>query len=259
MTHSPAIFILQDPSALYHAAAEEFVRRAEEAVHARGRFTVALSGGSTPRGVHGVLASEPFRSRVAWEGVEFFWGDERHVPPDHPDSNYRMAWETLLSKVPVPPEHVHRVPAENADAGQAAADYERTLREFFNLSPGEWPRFDLVFLGMGPEGHTASLFPGSPALHEEQRLVAAPWVEKFNTFRITLTSPALNHSAAVAFLVSGAEKAETVRAVLEGPHQPDELPAQAIRPVDGELLWLIDRAAGSLFTGGPPERMENAK
>jgi 6-phosphogluconolactonase len=158
-----------------------------------------------------------------------------------------MASEAMLAWVPVPPANVHRVLAEESDAGKAAQAYEQTLREVFRLTPGERPRFDLVLLGLGPDGHTASLFPGTDAIHEQTSLVAAPWVEKFKTHRITLTPPVLNSAAHVIFLVSGDEKAETLRAVLHGPYHPDRFPAQVVRPLDGQLLWLVDRAAARLL------------
>jgi 6-phosphogluconolactonase len=242
------IRIVADAAALYRAAAEEFVQRAEAAVRERGSFAVALAGGSTPKGLYTLLAGDgagSFKARVPWDRSHFFWGDERHVPPDHPDSNYRMAYEAMLSRVMVPPEQIHRIKTENPDAGQAAEQYEQVLREFFRLQPGQWPRFDLVLLGMGPDGHTASLFPGTDAIHEQVRLVAAPWVQKFNTHRVTLTPPVLNHSAAVIFMVSGSDKAETLQAVLEGGYEPDRLPSQVVRPAEGALLWLVDRAAAA--------------
>ena len=175
----PEIRILADGDDLCRVAAEEFVRLADEAVRARGRFTVALSGGSTPEALYRLLAAEDggFRARVPWGQAHFFWGDERHVPPDHPDSNYRMAYEAMLSRVPVPPGNVHRIPAENPDAAEAAAEYAQTLRRFFDVAAGRFPRFDLILLGMGSDGHTASLFAGTDAVHDRTRLVAAPWVE----------------------------------------------------------------------------------
>ncbi|HYL79732.1 MAG TPA: 6-phosphogluconolactonase, partial [Candidatus Acidoferrum sp.] len=209
-------------------------------------FTVALSGGSTPKALFRLLAGEgdgSFRGRVPWNRAQVFWGDERHVPPDHPDSNYRMTYDTLLSRVPVPPENIHRIRTEDPDADKVAESYERTLRSVFRLAEGQLPRFDLVLLGMGPDGHTASLFPGTPALHERKRLVVGQWVEKLQTHRITLTPPVLNNAALVVFLVSGAEKAETLRAVLLGEYQPERFPAQLVRPTGGRLLWLVDRAA----------------
>jgi 6-phosphogluconolactonase len=245
----PEIRILADGRELSRAAAEEFVRLADEAVRGRGRFSVALSGGSTPEALYRLLAAEDggFRPRVPWGQAYFFWGDERHVPPDHPNSNCRMAYEAMLSRVPVPPGNVHRIPAENPDAAEAAAKYAETLRRFFDAAAGRFPRFDLVLLGMGSDGHTASLFPGTDAVHERARLVAAPWVEKLGAHRITLTVPVLNAAASAIFLVSGEGKAEALRAVLEGPHRPDRFPAQLVRPRDGRLLFLVDRAAARLL------------
>jgi 6-phosphogluconolactonase len=246
----PDIHIVADARALSWAAAEEFVRQAREAVRARGVFTVALSGGSTPRSLYTLLASEDeasFRAQLPWDEMHFFWGDERHVPPDHPDSNYRMAHEAMLAKVPVPAANVHRIKTENPDARQAADEYEQDLRTFFRLAPTQLPRFDLVLLGMGPDGHTASLFPGTDAVHEQTRLVVAPWVEQFHSYRVTLTPPVLNNAACVTFLVSGGDKAATLRAVLEGDYRSDRFPSQAIRPTQGRLLWLVDRAAAGLL------------
>ena len=243
---TPEVRVLATPADLYRAAAEEFARRADASLRDRGSFTIALSGGSTPRGLYEVLAGDgppPFRRQVPWGRIHFFWGDERHVPPDHPESNYRTAREALLSKVPVPPDHVHRIPAERPDAAQAAEEYARTLREHFRLADGKLPRFDLVLLGMGPDGHTASLFPGIAGLHEPARLVLAPWVKKLGAYRITLTPAVLNNAACVLFLVAGEDKAETLRAVLHGDDDPDRLPAQIIRPTNGELIWLVDGAA----------------
>jgi 6-phosphogluconolactonase len=247
----PAMQIVTDADALYQATASEFVRQAGEAVEAKGTCTVALSGGSTPQGLYELLANDPtWRGQVPWDNMHVFWGDERHVPPDHPDSNYRMAHEALLSKVPIPPAHVHRIQNEHPDAQQVADDYEQTLQAFFHLAAGQLPRFDLIFLGLGPEGHTASLFPGTKALHETKRLVVSTWVGKFFTDRITLTPPVLNNAAGVIFLVSGEDKALALKAVLEGPDEPEQLPAQLIRPTHGRLLWLVDRAAASLLQTG---------
>ena len=239
------IEILDDPEAMTRRAAEEFVRLAEDAVRAKGRFTVALSGGSTPRGLYTLLASEgaPYRSRVPWGRTHFFWGDERHVPADHPESNFRMVHEALLSRAPVPAENIHRIRAENPDAETAARDYETSLRDFFGLKAGEPPRFDLVLLGMGADGHTASIFPGTGVIAEADRLVAASWVEKFSAHRITLTPPVLNNAACVLFVVGGAEKADALRAVLSGAFNPDRFPAQVVLPAKGSLHWLVDRAA----------------
>jgi 6-phosphogluconolactonase len=242
----PEIRILADADALTRAAAEEFAARAGEAVRGTGAFAVALSGGSTPKALFRLLAGEgdaSFRGRVPWDRVQIFWGDERHVPPDHPDSNYRMTYETLLSRVPIPPENIHRIQGEDPDADRAAESYEQTLRHDFRLTEGQLPRFDLTLLGMGPDGHTASLFPDTPALHERKRLVVAQWIEKLRTHRITLTPPVLNNTALVIFLVSGAEKADTLCAVLRGEYSPERFPAQLVRPADGRLLWLVDQTA----------------
>jgi len=248
------IQIVPNSETLYRAGAAEFVKAAKEAVEATGLFTVALSGGSTPAGMFALLAGDPaYRDHVEWDKVRFFWGDERHVPSDHKDSNYRMAQETLLSKVNVAAEHVFRIEAEEEDASIAASEYEKTLREFFTLKKGEWPRFDLIFLGMGADGHTASLFPGTKALREGNRLVVSNWIGKLDADRITLTPPVLNNAARVIFLIQGDEKAPALKAVLEGPYEPDQLPAQLIRPRRGKLLWLIEQSAGRLLTKSTSE------
>lgn len=241
------IRFVADTASLHRAAAEEFVRRAKHAVQAQGRFTVALSGGATPRGLYALLASDQtHRGEVPWEKVHFFWGDERHVPPDHPDSNSRMAHEALLGKVPIPSENIHRIPTENPNADEVARQYEETMRAFFRLPAGELPRFDLVLLGLGADGHTASLFPGTRALHENHRLVVANWVARLGANRITVTAPVFNNASCVIFLVSGEDKALPLKGVVDGQTR-DQLPAALIRPTHGELVWLIDRATGRLL------------
>ena len=245
------LVVVDDADALAREAASELTRRAQRCVAATGRFTVALSGGSTPRRLYALLAdpAAPSRAAVPWGATHVFWGDERHVPPDDPQSNYRMANEELLSRVPVPPDHVHRIEGERADAAEAAEAYARELQRFFGLAPGEAPRFDLVLLGMGPDGHTASLFPGSEALAVTDRLAVAAWIQKFQSYRITLTLPVFDNAAAVHFLVSGADKAATLRAVFDPKTPAETFPCQRIRPGQGELLWLVDRAAaGGLET-----------
>ena len=244
-----AVRIFEASEALAQAAAEECVRLALEAVEARGRFSIALAGGSTPKRLYTLLASGqyPPSTRFPWERTHFFWGDERHVPPDHADSNYRMAFETMLSKVPVVPSQVHRIKSENLDAAKAAQTYEEDLLQYFRLTPGTWPQFDLVLLGLGPDGHTASLFPETEVLDEMARLAAAVWVPKFQSWRITLTAPLLNHAAHVLFLVSGKDKAEALRAVLQGDFEPHRFPAQLIRPAQGSQQWLVDRDAAALL------------
>jgi len=245
---NPTIHIVADTEELSRVAAAEFVHRAQDAVQAKGIFTVVLSGGSTPKSLYTLLADDvTLRAAVPWDKVHFFWGDERHVPPDHPDSNYRMAHEALLSKVLVPAANVQRIKSEYPEAHRAADEYDQRLREFFAVTVGHFPQFDLLLLGMGPDGHTASLFPGTVALHERTRLVVANWVEKFNTDRITLTPPVLNNAARIIFLIGGEEKAETLRAVLQGEQQPERFPAQLISPTQGTLLWLVDRSAARLL------------
>ena len=186
---------------------------------------------------------------LPWDRIHIFFGDERHVPPDHPDSNFRMASESLLSKVPIPENNVHRIRAE-LEADAAAKEYEQELRDFFHLTDHDWPRFDLIFLGIGEDGHTASLFPGSKALAEASRRVAANWVEKFQAFRITLTFPVLNHAAEVLFMVSGAGKAQILSEVLRPGNR--KYPAQNVQPQNGQLLWLVDQDAGSLLRLATP-------
>lgn len=238
--------VARDLDALSQRAAELFVTLAQRAAEEEGnRFTVALSGGSTPKSLYSLLAAAPYAGQIPWQRVHLFWGDERHVPPDDQESNYHMVHETLLSHIDIPAENVHRVRAELPDAADVARDYADALRGFFALQPDQWPRFDLVLLGLGPDGHTASLFPGTDALHNTADLVAAPWVEKLHTHRITMTAPVLNNAATVAFLVGGGEKASVLREVIAGPCQPDKLPAQLIAPANGTLIWLLDEAAAS--------------
>jgi 6-phosphogluconolactonase len=241
------IEIFESSEFLARRAAEEFAAAADAAVNTRGCFTVALSGGSTPRSLYQLLADNraSFRWRVPWDRCHLFWGDERHVPADHPDSNYRMALEAMISKLSLAPHNVHRIYSEHPQAQQAADEYEEDLQEFFHLTAGALPRFDLVLLGMGPDGHTASLFPGSDALHEHKRIVASPWVGKFSTSRITLTAPVLNNARQIIFLIAGSDKAETLREILYGRHQPDTYPAQLINPTAGNLLWMVEKSAAT--------------
>ncbi|HEV2718048.1 MAG TPA: 6-phosphogluconolactonase [Terriglobales bacterium] len=239
MPSEPEIRILHTPQDLFQAAASEFAALTAAAIGDQGKFTVALSGGSTPKSLYSVLA----KAALPWEKIFFFWGDERHVPPDHPESNYRMASEALLSKVPVPPGNIFRIRAEEKDAAVAAQDYELTLRSFFHLRAGEFPRFDLILLGLGPDGHTASLFPNTAALTETKRLVVANSLEKLKTDRITLTYPVLNNAACVIFLVSGRDKSDMGRTVMED--KGANLPSQKVRPANGKLLWLLDQDAAS--------------
>jgi 6-phosphogluconolactonase len=242
MQHTLRIY--KDPAELAVKAARHFARLADQYVLGNGRFTVALAGGSTPKAMYSLLAEEPFLDTLPWKSVFFFFGDERTVPADHPDSNFRMASEALLSKVPVPASNVFRIVGEDADAHASAARYAEQLESFFAAGA---PRLDLVLLGLGTDGHTASLFPNSTALKSSEEYVVANFVEKFQRYRITLTAKTINLARNVTFLVSGYDKAEALHRVIEGPFNPDELPSQLIRPNDGGLLWMVDEAAQSLL------------
>jgi 6-phosphogluconolactonase len=242
--------ILPDAPTIARRAAEEFIKSANAAVKTKGSFTVALAGGSTPKALYTLLASDALRAQLPWEKMRVFFGDERHVEPTHPDSNFRMATEAMISKVPLKAEQVHRIKAENPDTEQAAREYEQELRSRFQLADGEAPPFDLVLLGMGNEGHTLSLFPGTKALRDNGRLVLRNWVGKLFAERVTLTAPAVNNSVLVMFMVAGADKAMALKAVLEGPCEPEQLPAQLIDPKNGRLLWLVDTTAGGLLSRG---------
>jgi 6-phosphogluconolactonase len=241
----PEVFSSAD--ALMRAAAEAFVRCAAESSTVSGRFAVALSGGSTPASLYALLATDAYARRIDWSRVHVFWGDERCVPPGNPASNYRMARENLLDHVPVNAVNLHRIHGED-DPAKAAAAYERELRQAF-ATPGGPPRcapglrFDLVLLGMGDNGHTASLFPGMAVVQERERWVMAQYIATASMWRVTLTPVVINAAAAVMFLVSGREKATTLCRVLEGPYRPDELPAQVVAPREGCLRWLVDAAA----------------
>lgn len=238
------VVVVATAAALAEQAANRFVEAATKALADLGTFRVALSGAKTPEGLYARLASEPFQSRVDWARVQVFWGDERCVPPDHAHSNYRLAHELLLSKVPVRPENVYRMRGEAIDPDLAAAEYAGELQTAFGLKRGERPRFDLILLGMGADGHTASLFPHSPALREVTRLAVAVYVETLKNYRITLTLPVLNNATMVLFLVSGGDKAERLRAVLGG--KPSHAaPASLVRPERGTLHWIVDRAAAT--------------
>ena len=230
--------VYESKERLAEAAARLFVERATRAITGSGRFAVVLAGGSTPKSAYELLA-DTYRDDVDWSGVHVFFGDERSVPPDHEDSNYRMANEALLSRVPV--GSVHRVRGE-LPPPEAAADYERELREFF----GGPPVFDLVLLGIGEDGHTASLFPRTPALDVTDRLAAANPVEKLGTTRVTLTVPAINASREVVFLVAGEGKAEALEEILESDADPHEYPAKLVKPAEG-AAWMVDREAADLL------------
>jgi 6-phosphogluconolactonase len=244
-----------DAASLARAAAGQWVSLADASIAGHGQFSVALSGGSTPRALYSLLATGEFAACVDWPRVHVFWGDERCVPADHPESNYGMARQALLDHVPIPVFNIHRIPCE-LEPQQAAAAYEQTLRTWFadgsagpRAGEGAPPRFDLILLGMGEDGHTASLFPGAAALGERTRWVVAYNVISLGVWRVTLTPVIINAAVHVMFLVCGANKAERLRQVLTGPYRPDELPAQIVRPTRGRLVWLVDAAAASAPAG----------
>ncbi|HEU0176346.1 MAG TPA: 6-phosphogluconolactonase [Blastocatellia bacterium] len=240
------ILICSDAAELAREAARRFAELAEVFTNNAGRFTAALSGGSTPKAKFQILAEKPYADSLPWRSIYFFWGDERCVPPDHQDSNYRMANETLLSKVQIPRENIFRIPAEDEDHDRAAASYSDTVRTFFGEEP---PGLDLVFLGMGPDGHTASLFPGTAALRAGDRIAVANFVEKFQSWRITLTADSINRARNIIFLVAGPDKAPALKEVIEGPRNPEQYPSQLIQPSRGALLWMVDEAAANLLSG----------
>jgi 6-phosphogluconolactonase len=232
------IIVCQSIDDLAQQAAAEFVRLAQLSLREKSRFGVALSGGSTPQALYSLLAMPEFSGQISWPQVHLFWGDERCVPPDHAESNYRMVREALLAKIQIPPENVHRMAGEK-EPRIAAAEYEEELKEFFQLAPGSFPRFDLILLGLGEDGHTASLFPGSDALRETKRLVTATYVAKLKAHRLTLTMPVLNHGAVVLFLVAGASKASVVKEILRDDGHASLFPAAEVQPLDGRLAWLL--------------------
>lgn len=237
---------MDDAQALAVRVAEEIAHFAGEAVCMHGEFTLCLTGGETPAPAYELLATR-FDLSVDWKEVHFFWGDERCVPPEDPASNYRLAYTTMLSRLSLRPEQIHRIKGE-IEPDRAALEYENELRRVFRLAPGEFPRFNLVLLGLGDNAHIASLFPNNAALHERNRIAVAVEVEAAQRHRVSLTAPTLNAAERVVFLVSGERKAEAVKNVIEGPFDPDNFPAQIIRPEHGEVLWLLDRAAASLLS-----------
>ena len=241
-------FVEPDGAALARRAAFHLVEMVSEAAEAKGRARIAVSGGSTPKAAFQLLAdpNQPFRKRMPWEDLELFWVDERTVPPDHPESNYRMTKEALLDHVPLLPQQVHRMEGE-LEPEAAAARYESELRNTFRLEGAEAPRFDLISLGMGDDGHTASLFPHTEAIHEMGRLVTANHVTQKDTWRLTLTWPVINHARSVFFLIAGADKAERVHEVFMGPRDPERLPSQLIWPSGGILTLFLDKAAAALL------------
>jgi 6-phosphogluconolactonase len=247
------VAVVPDPRELALAAAEAFLASARRALAERGRFTVALSGGSTPRALYALLAAPPYREPVDWARTHIFWGDERPVPPDHPDSNYGMARALLLGPLGLPPERVHRIRAEGPDPSAAAVAYQAEIAAALGApADASPPALDLALLGLGADGHTASLFPGSPALEERRRWMVVQFVPALRQDRFTLTPPMLNRAREVIVLVSGGDKAAALAAVLEGPEEPERWPAQLIRPGSGRLLWIVDRAAAARLRSVTP-------
>ncbi|MDR3798075.1 MAG: 6-phosphogluconolactonase [Terracidiphilus sp.] len=241
-------YVEPDAAALARRAAQYFVEQAERAVAARGRARIAISGGPTPKATFSLLAdpAQPWRTRMPWSQLDLWWVDERCVPPDDPDSNYRMTREAMLDLVPLQPEQIHRMEGE-LEPEAAATRYESELRHSFRLEGAELPRFDVVQLGMGPDGHTASLFPHTQALSELGRLAVANHVENKDAWRVTLTWPVINRASQVFFLIGGADKAQILNEVFTGPRHVERLPSQLISPVGGILTLLLDRAAASLL------------
>ncbi len=240
--------VVEDSNALAQRAAQHFTELAEQAVAARGRARIAISGGSTPKATFQLLgdSAQPWRARMPWERIELFWVDERCVPPDHPDSNYRMTREALLDHAPLQPQQIHRMEGELAPE-EAAARYESALRNSFRLEGAETPVFDIIQLGMGPDGHTASLFPHTAALRELGRLCVANHVQNKDAWRVTLTAPVINHGREVFFLIGGADKAAVLHEVFLGPRDLERLPSQLIRPAGGILTLVLDKAAAALL------------
>jgi 6-phosphogluconolactonase len=245
------IRILNDLETLSQAAAEMFADLANRAIASQGRFSVALSGGYTPRRLYEILAGKPFQVQIHWEDVYIFWGDEHCLPANDPRSNSRMARQTLLSHVPIPANHVHPILGD-LPAALAAAHYESDLQEFFGVRP---PIFDLVLLGLGENAHTASLFPYAHVLGESERWVSEAYVAEQSMYRVTMTVPLINQAKEVIFLVSGAEKASALQNVLEGAYLPHEFPAQLIHPNGTHPIWLVDKAAAHKLI---PETVEPA-
>jgi 6-phosphogluconolactonase len=247
------VYVYPDVDSLSRAAARALVHRVRAAVEAEGRCALALSGGTTPRLLYRLLATE-FRDRVPWGQVDLFWGDERYVPPDDPRSNFRVAADTLVAHVPIPSHNVHPMPTHHADPEEAARAYDALLAARF---PGPWPRFDVLLLGLAADGHVASLFPASAALRVTDRRVVAVRVPADPPLRLTVTLPVINHAASVYFLVAGRSKAGAVHRALVEPRDPATSPAAAVSPVHGEVVWWVDEAAAAflgpeLRTPSPP-------
>lgn len=241
------IIISKDSAELAQKAADFLVEQDAAAASVYRSLTVALSGGSTPKALYQVLAGDEYKSKVDWTIFQAFFGDERLVPADDANSNYKLAWDNLLSKVPIPEANIHQAHTEQGDPEQVAADYEIELRTYFDLQHGELPRFDVILLGLGDDGHTASLFPGKAALNVEDRLVVAspPGVLPPPVDRVTFTFPVINNAANVVFLAAGAGKADVVAKILNPEPGQELFPAQMVKPTAGRVIWMLDEAAAS--------------
>lgn len=237
--------VFHSPEDLTSAAADLFLEESRRRIQERNSFTTALSGGTTPRALFQLLSKPPYLPAVEWSKIHFFWGDERSVPPSHADSNYRMAKENLLDQVDIDPNKVHRMETESDPLEQAALAYEERLRRVLTSNRAPEPSLDLILLGMGGDGHTASLFPHSAALNEKNRWVVPNYIESMKTWRMTLTAPFLNRASTIVFLVTGADKASRLKEVIEGPPRPMEWPSQLIQSENGRLIWMVDEAAAS--------------
>lgn len=238
------IIISKDSEELNNIAAEKFISIGNQAIEINGRFTVALAGGSTPKSLYQLLASDAFKNRIDWSRTFFFWGDERNVLPTDDESNFRMANENLLKPLQISEDNIFRWQTESKDA---AENYVKTIKEFFDLSEFDFPRFDLILLGMGDDGHTASLFPFTKALTETSRIAVENRVEKLDTNRLTFTFPTINNASNIIFLISGASKAEVLHDVLEAEFNGEKLPSQNVNPINGELFWLIDENSARIL------------
>lgn len=250
--------IAENSEALYKAIADDFMQRANACIAEKGIFDVALSGGNTPKKLYSLLTTEPYRSGIAWDKIRFFFGDERYLPADDPDSNYFMAHKYLFIHVPIPMQHVYMIPTHYQNPSRAAKDYADTIRELLGIGSDAIPQFDLLYLGLGTNAHTASLMPGtdlvksyvtSPDGEDKSQITAAAWIEELNMDRITLTPPAINNSACIAFLVEGTEKAHPVWQIIEGPHDPVNCPAQLVKGEHGKLLWFLDKDSAADLKG----------
>lgn len=228
-------------------AAGRFIEIGNESIEKRGQFIVALAGGSTPKALYQLLASEKYKNKIDWASVFFFFGDERNVLPDDKESNFRMANENLFEPLKIFEQNIFRWETEFENAVSIANDYETKIIDFFDLRDGELPKFDLILLGMGDDGHTASLFPFTGALNETARIAVENKVEKLNTTRLTFTYPAINNADNVFFLVKGADKSETLKQVLEGEFEPLKFPSQNVQPTNGNLFWLVDSDAAEFL------------